>query len=183
MSWRIVLDPTGPCLCENRAKLRDCCLSSGVLYKPVETVIPPGKVTGYGHADCYLRSTKNCSQKISREHYVSEAIFEEFDGLEVSGAPWLAPGERRRIGIGSATANILCTRHNSALSPLDTEAARFFRTLRNVGADIVRKTLSRRNQAHIFSGATLELWTLKVACGAFFAKSPSRDFMMHYRVF
>jgi len=145
------------------------------IYKPVAPVVPPGPAKGFAHPGCYLRPTNNCSRTISGEHIVSRAIFEEFDFIEVDGAPWLAPEEKRRIGVKSATANVLCDRHNSAFSPLDTEAARFFRTHRDIGADLNRKSLSRKSRAYLFSGATLELWLLKVACGAFFSGSAARD--------
>lgn len=171
MNRRITLDREGPCICGSGARLKECCLSTGTLYKPALSVMPEGTETGYTHPACYLRSTKNCSTTISGEHYVSRAIFNEFDGVEVGGAPWLPPGEKRRIGINSLKSNILCDRHNSALSPLDTEATRFFRTLRNIGSDLDRETLSRKSRPHLFSGTMLELWALKVACGAFFSGS------------
>ena len=49
-------------------------------------------------------------------------MLEQLSGpaVAIDGVFWASPGEV--VGINSLTAKILCVRHNSALSPLDTEA-------------------------------------------------------------
>ena len=47
-----------------------------------------------------------CSSKQSGEHYVTKGLFEG-DSLKVKGLPW-CKFEEKTIGLGSATANILC---------------------------------------------------------------------------
>ena len=85
--------------------------------------------------------------------------------------PWFQPEESRVLPINGLAANILCTRHNSALSPLDTEAGRFFRAAVAIDKDLAVSTrLSGRGNMHLFSGPTLEMWMVKVACGIFYSR-------------
>jgi hypothetical protein len=100
----------------------------------------------------------SCEGKISGEHLVSKAVLEVIaDGgsLRVGGMPWLPADEFKEIGLNSLTANCLCQRHNSALSPFDTAAARFFSDLRTCQ--------ERAEVPHLFisSGHDLERWLLK----------------------
>ena len=136
----------------------------------MQSLRPPGPPTGYSHARCYLRDTFDCSERLSREHYVSEAVLVQLGKtLRVSGMPWQQPGETLDAGIGSLTARILCERHNHALSPLDAEAGLFFSVLSRALVDLARKTLSRNPSFHLVSGDALELWMLKVACGLYYS--------------
>jgi hypothetical protein len=95
--------------------------------------------------------------------------------VAIEGVHWLAPGEKKIIAINRLTANILCGRHNSALSILDTEAGLFLRTIKNIRAGLGRKSLSRKRSISIVSGEALELWILKMACGLFYSKIASLD--------
>jgi hypothetical protein len=149
-----------------------CCADEkdGVLRKRVPSLQPPGVPTNFSHPKCYLRDTQNCSEQASGEHVVSATILRQLgDSILVSGMPWLAPGQTMSLTVNNLTANILCKRHNETLSPLDTEAGRFFSTLETALIDFRAKKISRRPFYDLFSGSTLELWMLKVATGAFFA--------------
>jgi hypothetical protein len=95
--------------------------------------------------------------------------------VEIDGVPWLQQGEARQVGINNLTAKILCGRHNSALSPLDTVAGRFFTRLQSVQADLNRRSISMKRKPVLFSGEALELWMLKVACGLFYSKNAAID--------
>lgn len=120
----------------------------------------------YSHAKCFARSLQNCSQKISAEHYISNNVLRWLSGggtAEISGLPWVQPSTFARIGIGSLTGNMLCEAHNHALSALDTEAGRFFRTLANV--DTALQAGAGTNESFDLSGAKLERWMLKMVCG------------------
>jgi hypothetical protein len=100
----------------------------GRFRKPHPSLRPPGKVTGYSHAGCYLRNTRDCSEQISREHYISRSVLTQLgEVLRISGAPWLDPDQTLDTTVENLTAKILCKRHNEALSPLDGEAGLFFR--------------------------------------------------------
>jgi hypothetical protein len=70
----------------------------------------------------------NCSDKITREHLVSENLFLD-DELTVEGFPW-CKGERVKIGLASFTAKILCRKHNSDLSDVDAAGGKAFEALR-----------------------------------------------------
>jgi hypothetical protein len=104
---------------------------------------------------------------------MSKAILEQLEQLDavlrVSGMPWLKAGQTLDTSVASLTAKILCQRHNEALSPLDTEAARFFYILREAVDDLKRKTLSLKPILHLVDGAALELWMVKVACGLYYS--------------
>jgi hypothetical protein len=170
--WR----PDEPCPCNSGKHHGNCCLQSdGTLRKQVPLLTPPPPRTGFAQPGCYLASTKDCSEGLSKEHYMSEAVLEVLPGgVEISGMPWLSPGEARKVSIASLTARILCRRHNSALAPLDQEAGAFFRALREIDIEFTRKTLSRRGPKFLFSGELIERWMLKVTAGFFFGRIAER---------
>jgi hypothetical protein len=159
------------CPCGSGKPVAECHLDfDGCLRKHTSSLISPGKATGFSHPSCYLRSTLNCSEQISREHYMSKSVLDQLgEVLRISGVPWLKQGESLDTAVGSLTAKILCKRHNEALSPLDQEAAHFFSVLRRALVDLKRKTLSRKPSFYLVSGDAIELWMLKVACGLYFA--------------
>jgi hypothetical protein len=120
-----------------------------------------------------LRDTNNCSSDISREHYLSANVLEQIaaseKAIKLSGAPFLAEGESKALPVQALTAKILCQRHNTALSPLDQEAGRFFDILTSA---IMRKATgpgSTKRNLWLASGTAVELWMLKVACGFYFS--------------
>jgi hypothetical protein len=168
---KIVLRSDGPCPCGSGRPIASCHLAAdGRLRKSRPLLKPPGPVTGFSHPSCYLNGTCNCSEQISREHYISRSVLQQLGtALRITGAPWLPAGESKEISIENLTAKILCDRHNEALSPLDAEAGHFFSSLITALRDLDRKTLSRRPVFHLVGGEALELWLLKVACGVFYA--------------
>jgi len=106
-----------------------CCGRSGRLFRAHKSTKPAGPQTFYSHRKCYARATRDCSDKISGEHYFSHTILEEMSPLDViKGFTW-PTGKSAAISSKSPTANVLCTRHNSALSPLDDRAGQFYREL------------------------------------------------------
>jgi hypothetical protein len=122
--------------------------------------------TGYGHSDCYLRFTKNCSRKISSEHCVSKSVLSLLanggKALETGGGKKF-PGTSKVIGIASMTANILCTHHNSALHELDQVMLDFCKILKNFAENSLQE-----NSADLASSidcTLLERWLLKLALG------------------
>jgi hypothetical protein len=148
---------------------------TGIPWLPPGTS-PPGVKTHYANSDCYLAASQNCSEKISREHYLSRDVLTELGpAIGIHGFPWLAPDERRIVGIDSLTAKILCTRHNSSLSPLDQEAGRFFRALREISENLFSKSLSRKKLTYNFCGLALDMWMVKVACGLYYSNIAAED--------
>ncbi len=97
--------------------------------------------------------------------------------VEFGGLPWVEPGTTVTYGVNSLVSNILCKRHNEALSPLDAEAGRIFRSLQDICLNLSPKTksLSRKAKWFLVSGQALELWCLKTLFGVFHAKLASRQ--------
>jgi hypothetical protein len=124
--------------------------------------------------NCWANCLGGCSNKLSREHVVSQSLFLN-DFVSVQGMPW-CKDEPKRIGLSNLTAKILCDHHNSVLSPVDTAGAQAFSVIREL-MDVlrVRKTL----RPHIWNvrrysidGKGLERWFLKTLINVTF-KGPT----------
>jgi hypothetical protein len=153
-------------------------LAGAELRVRLPSLLPPPPITGYAHPRCYLRSTNDCSAKISGEHFISKNVLEAMQGeIEFGGLPWIESGTTVTYGLNSLVSNILCKRHNEALSPLDAEAGRIFRSLQDICLNLSpkAKSLSRKGKWFLVSGQALELWCLKTLFGVFHAKLASRQ--------
>jgi hypothetical protein len=95
---------------------------------------------------CWAGSLLNCSSKLSREHLVTEVLFESTQ-VRVGGFPW-CKGEERIVGLSSVVRKILCTHHNSQLSPVDQEACTLFDEVRK--ATTLQDTRARRKGSTLF---------------------------------
>jgi hypothetical protein len=151
----------GPCLCGSTKSASTCCLKSGKWHREPAVVVLSKNGQNGAHPKCYLRELNSCSDKITSEHYVSQAALRVLadDMIDVSGFPWLK-GESRVMTFASMTSNCLCAAHNNALSPLDAMAGQFFQAIKNCGT--VSAGPSRR---YLFSGHDLERWFLKTLAG------------------
>jgi SEC-C motif len=135
------------CPCGSNKPFGLCCL--GIDGSPRKTIVnynPPGCRTGHSHPDCYLNWTRNCSEKLSREHFISGAVLKLINptALRISGTSWIPQGETRDLSLNALQAKVLCDRHNSAFSPLDEMAGRFFGTLAAYYDDLSRRSLSSK---------------------------------------
>lgn len=103
---------------------------------------------------CWASSLRDCANGMSREHYVSDGIF---DGQSITaiGLTWCRD-EPRTISLNSAVAKILCGKHNSALSDFDSEAAKLSRFL---VSDVYRQPSVEASIK--LNGRLLEKWALK----------------------
>lgn len=170
----IIINRASPCPCGSGKAIEACHLDpiDNQLRIARPKLTPPGQKTGLAHPKCYLRGTFDCSEDISREHYVSKNVLAQIGQsaklIRVKGVPWVKEGTHKDMSLDSLAANILCRRHNTALSPLDEGAGRFFSVLTKVLVDLNRKTLSRKPRFHLVSGEALELWMLKIACGLYY---------------
>jgi hypothetical protein len=101
---------------------------------------------------CWAAPLGDCAGGTSREHIISESQFDA-NGITIVGLPWCKETPRT-VGLGSLTARNLCRDHNTALSPVDAEAARFKRALGAARAGVlpVRCRLDAR---------LIERWLLK----------------------
>jgi hypothetical protein len=136
------------------------------LKKPAD-VCPKEPRTGFQNTKCYASRLCDCSQELSREHVVSKAILEQIAGFDgrvvVRNINWQDGSHGELVGIDALSARVLCQRHNNALSNLDAEMGRFFRTYR----EFTNWNAPKRN-FRIFSGCDIERWLLKtlIGCGA-----------------
>lgn len=119
---------------------------------------------------CWAASLGGCSDKRSREHLVSRALFKT-SVVEVEGFAWCR--DRKQVGLDRLTARILCTTHNSLLSEVDQEAARLFEFWRRASEMLdVRSRLKPRRwnvKRHAVCGVRLERWFLKTMIALLFA--------------
>ncbi|WP_159006267.1 hypothetical protein [Bradyrhizobium sp. S69] len=105
-----------------------------------------------------MKELATCNGGVSREHLISESIILllKADGdFTVSGVPWLPEGEAKIIGSKALTANCLCEKHNSTLSPLDSAALYFITALKSCLDKVA--TVPH----FIVSGHDIERWLLK----------------------
>ncbi|GJO54272.1 hypothetical protein NJB1604_45170 [Mycobacterium marinum] len=86
----------------------------------------------YRHPKCYANTRGGCSTKISGEHYVSHGLIKLYGNND----PAHTIQHRTGKGVGhpvkpkNFVANILCQKHNTALSPADDAALEFASFLR-----------------------------------------------------
>ena len=122
--------------------------------------------TNYSHLKCYAKKTRNCSTKISGEHYISAGLLRQFEQnktVKILGLPRIK--DRRSIlsPINSLTANILCTNHNSALSEYDREIVKLHEAILQFDEDF--NGASPCNETRSVNGDFIEKWMLKTLCG------------------
>ena len=115
-------------------------------------------------SSCWASILGDCTGKISREHLISASLFPEKGEISVSGFPW-CKGETKKISVKNCTSKILCSKHNSLLSPLDSSAGSAF--------SVLKKCISLSNERQTFhppkfkvrvftiNGLFLERWFLK----------------------
>lgn len=139
------------------------------------SLTPPGAGSGTGHKKCYMGSTANCSTKLSREHYISKSILSQFKRLSVEGLPWQDSEQKSEFGIEALTSKVLCTRHNSSLSPIDSMAGHAFQQITDAMIYVTKKSLARRTAFYFVSGDAFELWGVKTLLGLFTAKIASSE--------
>jgi hypothetical protein len=116
---------------------------------------------------CYAVHLGNCKGGMSKEHYISRSVLEiAGKTVQTSGFPWQKLDQAQEIGIEALTSRILCSHHNSRLSPLDKTGREFLSALKS----IFDEAIGNENFGHeVFSvdGDKLELWLLKILCGVF----------------
>lgn len=121
-------------------------------------------------AKCWAAALGNCSDRQSKEHYFTQGLFTN-EVITVGGFEWLK-GKERSLNLSSLTANILCVNHNTSLSPVDSEAIKFFRILEQIR--VIQDQRISQSQHKSWSqftfkinGNRLERWMMKTAIGFF----------------
>lgn len=114
---------------------------------------------------CWASPLGDCCQKITREHVVSECLFNG-DQITVQGFKWCL-NEPKSIGLSNLVAKILCKNHNSGLSDVDSAALQAFKVFREaIRLNQVREKLKREPtcwnvKRMVIDGPRLERWFLK----------------------
>jgi hypothetical protein len=118
----------------------------------------------YRMEQCWAKSLGDCEGTISEEHYVSSGVFSGGE-IYVHGLAW-CKGVAKKIAKKRLVRSMLCVRHNGRLSPLDMEATKAFRIVREyVRLSDVRNQMNPRSTWNIvrrkLDGPLLERWFLK----------------------
>jgi len=98
-----------------------------------------------------------------------------YKDIYVSGMPWQEPGTSSGYGKSSLTSKILCARHNSGLSVIDSAAGRAFEMIQRASIHATKKSLSRKPAYFLINGDLFELWGLKTLLGLYHAKIMLND--------
>ena len=123
--------------------------------------------------DCWARCLGDCSDKMSREHILTDVVLPE--SILVQGLHW-CDGEPIEIGKANFTRKILCTKHNSALSEQADQGAITMVEAFHKGAELeafrkqYRPTNWARRQFKI-PGRKLESWFLKTLINIAYGQS------------
>lgn len=119
---------------------------------------------------CWANCLGNCEGKITREHLLSESLF---DGplITATGIPWLS-GQTKSIPLNSFVSKILCEFHNNTLGlDVDKAGASAFRNITKIDKLLaaVKKSDPQRTIPIVVDGLLLERWFLKSAINLFAA--------------
>jgi hypothetical protein len=120
------------------------------------------KGDGDRNLGCALVGHGPCAGKISGEHYISHAVLHRLapnKTITISGTPWTTAGPKT-VGKAALTANIICEKHNSGLSGLDSIGGRWMACIQEAQLALARTTA--RSQTHTFDGPKLERFFLKL---------------------
>lgn len=165
------------CPCGSEKKLRYCCRKrSGKIKPDFARIKTPGKKTGYHNPKCYAAALGDCSEDLSGEHYISHGLLKHLSrsgNVEISGFSWQKAEEWKSIPAKKMTSNILCGRHNSALSPLDAVITRFSDAINEIDRAIILESHKEVPKYFLFNGYDVERWMLKTICGVVHSKNAS----------
>ncbi len=146
------------CICGTDLPALSCCYTGKTWHKRSAALglhtLPRNSVV----EKCYMKALRSCQGGLSREHLISESVMRVLAGdgpFTIGGTPWLPAGEHRQVGYGSLTGKCLCSKHNSALHPLDDAALSFFKALKSC-LDGEASALR-----YLVSGHDIERWLLK----------------------
>jgi hypothetical protein len=165
------LDDACPCGSSNLVGDCACLRADGRLLPPeVKTSVSVGGKHEYKHPKCFASDMADCSTKISREHFISHSLIREIEKtyvpgerMQVGGFPWQTPGQLQEVSPSSLASKVLCERHNSALSPLDSVGGSFFRAFHQIHYEFHSNPTPRLY--YLFNGHDVERWLLKTLCG------------------
>jgi hypothetical protein len=129
----------------------------------VYLMVKKSTITGFSHPRCYANGDADCSQTISKEHFISEVLLRriELDGLsKVAGLAWQSPQTFNKIATKGLASHILCDRHNSRLSNLDAKIGMLVDDIQSIDRGRLKTGQSVRTD-----GPNIERWMLKCLVG------------------
>ena len=129
---------------------------------------PPGPVTGYANTKCYARGDRNCSPKISKEHFISKTLLSQIqlnNTAKVAGLKWQQKETFNVVPLSGLASSILCERHNNALSPLDACMGSFAKAIGEFDVALLSSTSADASEQRPFSGDDIERWMVKSLLG------------------
>jgi hypothetical protein len=161
------------CPCDSGQRIKICCRRRDGSLRPRQAKTRPRPpATGFANERCYAAPLNDCSKKITGEHTLSHSVLRELSPtgvIEVNGLLSRPLEQFVSVPISGFTCNILCDRHNSALSPLDAIGNRFFRSFKTINAELSDKSKKPRSRPYLFNGHDIERYILKALCGDGFA--------------
>ena len=83
-------------------------------------------------------------------------------GVKITGLPWIDYKTWKLLPTESLASKILSENHNQALSDLDAQMGRFFRTILDFDEDF--NTDAPKEELAVSSGEDIEKWMLKTVC-------------------
>lgn len=110
--------------------------------------------------ECWAKGFSECSDKFSKEHYVSQAAFEQ-QFVYVTGMSWCR-GEEKKVSLSSLASKILCTHHNSNLSKVDRAGGNAVRLFDEILPEQYRSVRTPA-ESRVIHGLDFERWLLKIA--------------------
>jgi hypothetical protein len=163
-------DREGYCPCGSRRRSRSChARRDGTWAIPEKPPLISSTRTGYSNPGCYAAVSNDCSEKMSKEHWISanmlRAISQKSPApgrFKVQGLRWQGD-DISQLSVKGMQAKILCQRHNSALSPLDAEAGEMFRVIQKYQG--LMESSYPINLFAIFDGPSIERWLVKFLLG------------------
>jgi len=110
---------------------------------------------------CYANTLGDCSSKLSKEHYISKKIL-EFAQPDI-GRILLSDTQRACSAKNLANKKMLCSRHNSQLSPIDAEMLKLVTTVFKWNSDQTPTELK-------LDGTLITRWLFKYGIGILIAE-------------
>lgn len=126
----------------------------------------------YSHPKCYANRLGDCSEKISREHIISNCVLKTLESnnkIKIAGLPWQEYQTFDLRSSNDIVSNILCEKHNSILAKYDKEALELFQCIKGYDKDFNSK--KPKTKYIRINGDYIEKWMLQRACALIASKS------------
>ncbi|MDT5304296.1 MAG: hypothetical protein QOG79_8023, partial [Mycobacterium sp.] len=160
-----------PCPCDSGRPTASCHFNPQTDRWQLPPFAPllSGPPTGLSVDGCYAALTKDCKGKLSNEHWLSKGVLvDASDGkvVRIGGLPWQDNGGIDDLSPKTLGSNVLCERHNGALSPLDAHAAHALKVMDDFYLEQISREDLGGSHIDLVHGEQLERWLLKMLWGA-----------------